>query len=174
MRKYQYAENASKFHKKVGDILRSSPVLKHHGVIQEYPVTLVNKLVTDGRLKFDWVILKLKIVIELHGKQHYHVTSFGGESDEEAVSKFNAQKYRDSLKRQAAITAGWRYLEIPYSLEKVIDEAMILRLINEATWVEDLTEDVETRYEKSLRLKREWNKKCYKENKDAKSRAKAL
>lgn len=129
--KYEYRKNASKLHRKVGDILRESITWGHYEIYQEYPVNRVNTKYANGAHKFDWVIPKLKIVIECHGKQHYEVQTFGAEI-EDAISAFNDQQYRDKAKKEAALQAGWIYIEIPYTLENKITEHKLLQMFWEA------------------------------------------
>jgi hypothetical protein len=124
-----YRSIASKLHRKVGDILRSSPVFSGWKVYQEYPVNRLNPDFSDGRCKFDWVILDLKIVIECHGRQHYESVCFGGEP-EKAIAAFHRMKQRDEAKREAAIAVGFSYLVVPYWDEKIVDEVYVLNLVH--------------------------------------------
>ena len=128
---YEYRRSASKLHRKVGDVLRESPLFKNHEIYQEYPVCRVNPSYEDTSNHFDWVIADMFLVIECHGKQHYEVTDFTGKSEDGGIQAFKEGKQRDEAKRAAAIEAGWTYLEIPYTEEKRISEAYILDLYQE-------------------------------------------
>jgi len=127
---HTYRESASKLHRAVGDILRASP-LRHQGLYQEYPVKRVNPSYSESSHHFDWVLTKLRVVIECHGRQHYEAVTFGGDV-ENMVSNFRAQQRRDDAKREAALNAGWAYVEIPYHLQKQLSAEMILGMIQEA------------------------------------------
>lgn len=59
-----------------------------------------------------------RLIIEVHGQQHYQVTIFTitnankkGVTPEE---EFEYQKYKDQIKKEYAIKNGYEYLEIPY------------------------------------------------------------
>lgn len=52
----------------------------------------------NTQLKFDFYIPELKLLIEVQGEQHYTYSKFFHGNK----SKFQAQKYRDSLKTQWA------------------------------------------------------------------------
>lgn len=123
--KYEYRENSSSLHKKVGNILRKSDIFKGFSIYQEYPVSRINSDYQSNREKFDWVVLELKIVIECHGRQHYEVIDFSGEAEDGGYGAFQAQKRRDRKKKNAALDAGFTYIEIPYYDEKKLDDKYI-------------------------------------------------
>lgn len=129
---FQYRKNASSLHKAVGEILRLSPAFQNSISYQEYPVSKINPTYEDNSHHFDWVIPKLKIVIECHGKQHYEATSFTS-NDDEAVSSFSELKRRDNLKKKAAIEAGFTYVVVPFYDEKLLSQAYLLKCIESAT-----------------------------------------
>lgn len=130
--KQGYRRSASRPHKLVGDALRNSPVLKGFNIYQEYPVDRVNPSYPSGREKFDWVITTLKVVIEVHGQQHYQPVCFGGISSEAALERYQAQVQRDQKKREAAEGAGYRYIVIPHTDTHLISSAYLLNLIKDA------------------------------------------
>src|ERR1700674_5832261 len=100
---FRYRKSTSKFHKKVGEILRDSPIFKNFKLYQEYPVTWINPQMTSlARCHYDWVLLDLKVVIEVHGQQHFQQTRFGGISEDEAQQRFEEQTQRDYAKQLAA------------------------------------------------------------------------
>lgn len=109
----QLAKNASKMHKLVGKIL-ADDMFAHWEVRQEYPVNQVNKSFPSGREKFDWVILGLNVVVEVHGKQHYCPVCFGGVEGDEAKRNFRKRIEKDWEKEQAAREAGWSYVVVKY------------------------------------------------------------
>lgn len=121
---FEYRKSASKLHRMVGDFLRGSPVFSGYEAYQEYPVNKVNTSYEDSSHHFDWVIPKLSLVIECHGKQHYEVSSFGM-SDEEAIAAFKGIKSRDISKKEAALRAGYIYVTIPYTTKSLTDELLL-------------------------------------------------
>jgi len=130
--KYSYRENASKLHKAVGEVLRTGEAFGEHEAYQEYPVNRVNTDYPDGSHHFDWVIPDLGVVIECHGIQHFKVVDWEGGEPEKAIAAFKALKERDFAKREAAWAAGYIYVEIPYLLEKSINETLLLQRIDES------------------------------------------
>jgi len=128
---YSYKENASRLHKKIGEVLRNkNSVFAPFKIYQEYPVSKINTSYKNNRHKFDWVILDLFIVIEGMGEQHTKPSTFGGISKEQAEENFIDQKYRDTVKMDAAIEAGFTYLSIPYTDLDNINDNYILDLYN--------------------------------------------
>jgi len=111
----------------VGDCLVASPVFSNYRITQEVPVFIVNPNYGDRSHKFDFVVFDLDIVIECHGKQHYDVCTFGQEMAQ-AVQGFKNQRKRDKAKKDAALAAGFVYIEVPYGDAKKIDEDYIWNL----------------------------------------------
>lgn len=128
---YAYRKNASKLHKAVGEVLRNDERLAHIPSFQEYHVNKVNPDYLSGAHKFDWVIPRLKVVIECHGRQHYEVTAFDGDIDK-AVDSFREMKERDQAKKEAALAADWAYIVIPYTHEKRVTGDLIFDRLEEA------------------------------------------
>jgi hypothetical protein len=146
--KFAYRKNASKLHRAVGDVLRTDKHWKMWKAFQEYPVNKVNPAYSFGSHRFDWVIPSMKIVIECHGKQHYQVCDFGGGA-EQAIEDFRGTKSRDHSKQMAALAAGWRYIVIPYTLEKKVTGDLLFDKLEEAdkllkAWVDQYGEQVDT------------------------------
>ena len=113
---HQTAKNASKLHKRIGELLTcDESMFKYYDVRQEYRVSEINPSFNSNREKFDYIILQLKLVIEIHGLQHKKPCCFGGITIEEATRRFQKQIERDRLKKQAALDAGWSYLVIWYN-----------------------------------------------------------
>lgn len=124
----QYRDNASKLHKSIGDILKTSNLFSNYKIYQEYPVNKINYLYPNGRHKFDWVILDILLIIEVHGEQHYKPVTFGGITQEKAYDLFIYQKYKDNIKMQAALEAGFTYIAIPFTDINIVDENYIWQL----------------------------------------------
>lgn len=77
---------------------------------------------TNYIMPFDNELVELKLIIEVHGQQHYEITGFtkltaehyGTTEDEE----LEYQKWKDKYKKDYALDNGYSYLEIPYWTEK--------------------------------------------------------
>lgn len=152
---------SSEGHQKIGKIL-SEPPFAHYRTREEYPVVEVNPLYENSRHRFDWAIIDLKLIIEVHGEQHYKPVCFGGMDIEQAVSNLYDQEYRDEKKRQAAIDAGWIYLSIPYWKLKDITGKDILGLylkeVEQTGKVEELTDSYQ---EKMKERQRQYKRSAY-------------
>lgn len=119
---FEYRQNASALHKKVGNLIRDGGTfVGQQEVYQEYPVNRVNSDYPDSSHHFDWVVPNLKVVIECHGKQHYVATAFDGDYEAALVS-FEELKGRDKAKKEAALEAGFTYIEVPYSSTSKLNE----------------------------------------------------
>jgi len=125
---FAYRDNASSLHKTVGELLRTSEVFCNYDIYQEYPVNKINSTYVDGSHHFDWVIPKIGIIIECHGQQHYEAISFTS-NVEEAISSFKDLKRRDKAKKEAALAAGYIYVEVPYHEDKKLTIEKLLFLI---------------------------------------------
>jgi len=88
---------------------------------------------TKYRLPFDNEIVELKLIIEVHGIQHYQITNFANMSAKKNNTtpkyELHYQKLKDRYKRIFAKSRGYFYLEIPYwaddkkeTWKKLIDE----------------------------------------------------
>jgi hypothetical protein len=141
--KHEYAANASKLHKKVGDLLRDS-IFKGYQIFQEYPVNKINPNYRSGREKFDWYIKELNIIIEVHGEQHYKPVCFGGISEHDAELNFKRQQFRDTIKKDAAVVAGATYIVIKYN-EEVNEETLSKKILGSK-----LNDEAKTELEDSI------------------------
>lgn len=122
----QLAKNASKLHRHVGNLL--TELFPGYEVRQEYPVNKVNPSFNSGREKFDWIVLGLNIVVEIHGEQHYRPVCFGGVTLEQAKKNFRKRQDVDWEKQEAAQKAGWAYLVIKYDETKITAEKLSSRI----------------------------------------------
>lgn len=91
---------------------------------------------TDRKLPFDNEVIDLKLIIEVHGKQHYEVTGFHYQqakvNNTTPQEQLDYQKWKDKFKRNYALEHGYFYLEIPYtSYENATYKKMIDEKINE-------------------------------------------
>lgn len=126
----RYFQNASAYHRKIGEILTSTPEFQHHKVVQEYPVNKVNPDWYSSRHRFDWAILDLFIVIEVMGEQHTLPSRWSKDtSKDEASANLEATQFNDYRKREAAISAGWKYLAIQYwEVEELTAQQLLARV----------------------------------------------
>jgi very-short-patch-repair endonuclease len=122
-----YQENASKLHRSIGDVIKTSPFAAHTW-IQEYPVARVDSTFPSKRERFDWACPDLKIIIEGHGRQHYEPTSFGKGNDRTPEQLLQETQHRDEMKRQAAVSVGWTYIVIKYDEIDNLDGEGLWRL----------------------------------------------
>ena len=126
--KQGYRKSASSLHRAVGDILQGHTIFKNAKIYQEYPVNRISRYFDSGREKFDWVILDpFRAIIECHGPQHFKPITFGGITDEEATDNYKKQVERDKAKREAAETAGYKYIIIRFDETPTAD--MIIQRI---------------------------------------------
>ena len=79
----------------------------------------------------DWYIEEFRLVIELHGEQHYKATNYGSTSYEKVQVNFNNIKYRDNLKKTALTEAGYEYIEISYKDKDKVTSEFIKKKIFE-------------------------------------------
>ena len=84
--------SSSKRHKLVGELLQASKHFSHMRIAEEVSVSELVPDFPDNRKKVDWFIKDLRLVIEVHGEQHYQPVAFGGRN---AKSEFAKQIHRD-------------------------------------------------------------------------------
>lgn len=119
--KHEYRKTASKQHRQVGEILRTESPWTGYQSFQEYPVNRINTDFESGRERFDWYVKELRLVIEVHGRQHYECVAFGSEDPTETIRKFREQQGRDERKRLAALEAGVTYIVVRYDEQVTSD-----------------------------------------------------
>lgn len=126
---YKNITSASKFHNKVREILASDPIFQNFRCYQE---VAVHELI-DGypfhNHHYDWYIEELLTVIELHGAQHYKMVNYGNIGWDDAMNQFKGIQGRDQEKKQAAIDAGLKYIEIHHKHYKKLDGELLRKLV---------------------------------------------
>jgi hypothetical protein len=128
---YAYNENASYGHCHIGNLLRNSKYFKNYRIFQEYPVSRINPAIKNNKLKYDWVILDLKVVIEIMGVQHECPTRWSKQvTEQQMYENFYDLQRRDRIKKNAAIDAGYTYIAIQYKDIDSVDEEFILNKLN--------------------------------------------
>lgn len=84
----------------------------------EYDCTLLPRNPkTNYIMPYDNEIVKLKLIIEVHGQQHYSKNSFNGYFGQKNISPeqaLNQRKEYDAFKKEYALSHDYYYLEIPY------------------------------------------------------------
>lgn len=125
---YKYRKSASKLHKAAGEILRSHPLLKHYTSYQEYPVNRINPDFKNGKCKYDWVIIELRVIVEIMGEQHAKWIPFFHKTE----ADFVAQQERDEEKKQAALEAGYTYIAVAHNETLDVDLLVDLAIKNSA------------------------------------------
>ena len=88
-------------------------------ILHEYNCTIIPKNPkTKMLLPFDNEIKELKLIIEVHGKQHYKITSYTKQTairrNTTPIYELHYQKVKDRYKRIFAKSREYFYLEIPY------------------------------------------------------------
>lgn len=106
--------NTSNFHEKVRQIFVEDSFFKNLSCYQEVQISSLVPAYSSNQHCADWYIDELRVVIELHGKQHYSRSNFGNSAYDQSVKDFNNIKYRDNLKKTALLEAGYEYIEISY------------------------------------------------------------
>lgn len=91
-----------------------------YDVLHEFGCSIIPVNAQTGKqMPFDNEVVELKLIIEVHGKQHYHT---GGYVDQQAKAnnvspeeQLEYQKWKDEYKKNYALEHGYFYLEIPYT-----------------------------------------------------------
>jgi hypothetical protein len=122
----------SDFHNILQTVFTEDPFFSKLRCYQEVPVSDLCDGYHNRSHRFDWYIEELEVIIELHGTQHYKMSNRGGIGAEQAHRAFKAQRGRDSIKKQAALDAGYKYVEIPYKLKHKLDAALLKKLLFES------------------------------------------
>lgn len=126
---WQIIEGNSKFHERVRQIIIADPFLSSLRCFQEVPVQDLCPDYPTGRHRLDWYIEDLSLVIELHGRQHYKFTNRGNVAYDQAHRDFLRSRGRDRAKKQSVLSAGYRFVEIPYKMESKLNGEKLKELI---------------------------------------------
>ncbi len=123
--------HSSAFHEKLRQIFINDEFFKNLSCYQEVKVSALVNGYSSNQHCIDWYIEEFRLVIELHGNQHYKMSNFGNQPYDTAVKSFNNMKYRDNLKKTALLESGYEYLEIPYKDQQKVDAKYLIRKIYE-------------------------------------------
>ena len=126
---FDIIESASLFHNKVRNILATDTFFKELSCFQEVPISGLVPSYQNNQHCVDWYIDELGTILELHGRQHYVVSNFGNIAYEKAQANFYSIRYRDNLKKEALLQAGYEYREISYKVEKNLNAAFLKEII---------------------------------------------
>ena len=126
---FEQIGSSSQFHETVRNIFRTDPYFKRLKCFQEVNVRDLVPDYEHHNHHYDWYVEELNMVIELHGRQHYHVTNFGDLSAAAAKKNFRNMQARDNMKKYAATSAGYFYVEIPYTLKNKLNNETLKELL---------------------------------------------
>lgn len=127
---YFYYENASSFHNKVREIFITDKFFKQLNCFQEVPVKDLVPTYINRYDAVDWYIDELNVILELHGKQHYQMQSFGSkDSYINQIKTFNNIKFRDNRKKTSLLNSNYTYIEISYKDKKNLTAEYLKNLI---------------------------------------------
>ena len=123
-----YAANASKRHKLVGQVL-SEGAFRTYRIFQEVPIVDINPAYYNRRTRADWYIPDLHVVVEVHGEDHRQWIDRGNEGKHRAKLKFVRRQHLDVEKVMALADVGIGTVEVwP---EDEISEENLLKLISD-------------------------------------------
>lgn len=91
-------------------------------LLHENHCTIIPKSpITNYNMYFDNEIKELKLLIEVHGEQHYKISTWdkniAKRNDTTKEEVFNKRQLYDQYKKSYALELGYSYLEIPYWTE---------------------------------------------------------
>lgn len=94
-----------------------------YNVLHEHKCNLkIRNPKTGVLLPYDNEVVDLRLMIEVHGEQHYRICGFtkmcASHNNTTPEQAFEDQQYRDKIKKDYALSQGYEYLEIPYTAEK--------------------------------------------------------
>lgn len=121
--------HSSNFHEKLRQIFVADPFFKNLSCYQEVQVSSLVPGYSSNMHCVDWYIEEFRLIIELHGEQHYKATNYGNASFEVTQKNFNNIKYRDNLKKTALLNAGYEYIEISYKQSNKLDAQSLKDII---------------------------------------------
>lgn len=96
-----------------------------------------------GRMPYDNEVVNLKLIIEVHGEQHYNITNYHNlqakRNNTTAEYELHYQRLKDRYKKYIAFINGYHYLEIPYwSIKNDLYKTLINNKLSEIKEINDL------------------------------------
>lgn len=119
-------KNASKLHKHILSLLVE--LFPNFEIKQEICVSEINPSFGSNRERFDLSIPELKVIVEIHGQQHYAPICFGGITIDKAKKNFIKRQEVDYLKEKAARDNGYGYIAIKYTEKNITKEELLERI----------------------------------------------
>lgn len=94
-----------------------------YNILHEHQCNLkIRNPKTDTLLPYDNEVVDLRLIIEVHGQQHYEICGLtkmsANRRNTTPEQAFLDQQHRDRIKKDYALSQGYHYLEIPYWTEK--------------------------------------------------------
>lgn len=94
-----------------------------YNILHEHQCNLkIRNPKTDTLLPYDNEVVDLRLIIEVHGQQHYEICGLtkmsANQRNTTPEQAFLDQQHRDRIKKDYALSQGYHYLEIPYWTEK--------------------------------------------------------
>jgi len=132
---YFHYESASNFHNKVREIFTTDKFFKQLKCFQEVPVKDLVPTYPNRFDAVDWYIDELNVILELHGKQHYNMQSFGSKDSVFNQKKaFHNIKFRDNRKKTFLLNSNYYYIEISYKdISKLNSDYLKELILNKET-----------------------------------------
>jgi hypothetical protein len=169
-----YAQNASSYHRKMGELLEEM----NFGGLGIYQEHIVRDICPDHPSpldRFDFYIPSLNLVIEVHGEQHYKAATFGGISQQKADFNFAKGSLRDTDKALSAKKSRLIYIAFSYKdsfTQEVFDrkhKEAILELENSgfAQVAVEPNQDILDHRKRVSSISKEYTKRIYQEQKDS-------
>lgn len=102
--------------------VKSSLEIKVEKVLKDLNIDFVSQKrfndcrsgITNYLLPFDFYIEKYRVCIEVDGEQHFKLSKFGNQTEEEALESFKKRQYNDSIKTEYCKNHGLILLRIDY------------------------------------------------------------
>jgi hypothetical protein len=168
-----YAQNASSYHRKMGELLEQMN-FGGLGIYQEHIVKDICPDHSSPLDRFDFYIPSLNLVIEVHGEQHYKAATFGGISQRKADFNFAKGSLRDTDKTLSAKQTGLVYIAFSYKddfTQEVFDnkyKEAILELTNHGFTkiTSEPNQDILDHKKRVSSMNREYTKRAYQEQKE--------
>jgi len=86
-------------------------VLKEHEIKYERQWS-DSSLQDQSVLRYDFMLPVTRTLIEFDGEQHRRPTTFGNQSEADAITAFDEQQRRDKMKTEWARDNGWTLIRI--------------------------------------------------------------
>lgn len=126
---FELIEGNSLFHNKAREIFSTDSFFKNLKCFQEVPVIDLVPGYSYKLHRVDWYIDELHCCIELMGIQHSKVVNYGNIGFDQAQRDFREIQYRDSVKKEALVEAGYEYRIVGYKDYPGLSAEILKRII---------------------------------------------